>query len=214
MNKTRMGRGFSWWGVFLAMLAATAVTAMAAAPNLFSLRIDGHNLVVTDPKGKIVATIPPETIGKTVKVGGYSFEVTYGKNAMGDMALILTASPGNPGGLSFSVNGRNVEMGHAATSGAVSVTITVSNMAGQVVTRVEATTPQSAVVVDGKPVTTVAAAASVPIVISTVAGSTLPTGAATSTVNGSGFDATGSTVLQPTTGTVNVNLTPGATTPY
>ncbi|SDU07007.1 hypothetical protein SAMN05444156_1784 [Verrucomicrobium sp. GAS474] len=208
----------------LAVLALTALPGFAAQgePESFSLKVERNHLLVIDLNGKTVVNLPPETIGRPVTVGGYSFTLTYGRNSVGDLAVVLAPSASNPGGLSFSMNGHHVEMDRGAGIGSlpVAVTITVSNVAGQTQTRIEASSSDAPVKVDGQ-VATVAASSAAPLNAVNLAGiDTVPGDTSAQTpvpykANGDDPNALGASyTLLPTTGTVTINLNPAATTPF
>ncbi|HEY8965938.1 MAG TPA: hypothetical protein VIM58_05815 [Candidatus Methylacidiphilales bacterium] len=201
-------------------------SSTAAEPESFSLRIEKGNLIVADLQGSTVAVVSPDTIGRQIQVGGYAFDVTYGRTPMGDLSVVVNASPSNPGGLSFSMNGRHVEMDRLATGVAVpvSVTITISTVAGRTQTTIEAPT-FATVRVDGQPAPALSPS-SVPVVadadLGTMATAPGATVKASELPLGNAFlDAP--TGLAPTAAPVSVNFnaqavvvatSPNPTTPF
>ncbi|WP_093283121.1 hypothetical protein [Verrucomicrobium sp. GAS474] len=103
-------------------------TPDTGAPELFSLRLVQESLVIADMNHKDLATIVPETIATLVRVGPYAFTITYGRNPSGDLIAILTADLANPKGLSFSVNGRHIELGASTSQAMASITIILSSV--------------------------------------------------------------------------------------
>lgn len=135
---------------FLLSAAVALVTASAAlaAEKPFSLAIgENDSLVIFAPDGKQVATLPTATVGKTVNAPPYSFQVSYGKDANGNLSVIITPNPDHPTALTFTFANREVAMDRTSV-----VTLTLADGGRNVIIDPGYT---GSVKVDGK-VTTVA----------------------------------------------------------
>jgi hypothetical protein len=87
------------------------LSAAAHAEKPFALRVGGNDtLYVYDLQGNVVATLPTGTIAKQMDVGSYSFQVSYGRDASGNLSVIVTPSDGNTTPLDFTLNGRDISV--------------------------------------------------------------------------------------------------------
>lgn len=104
-------------------LAAVSLAGAHAAEKPFSFTIQGTTLHIFGPDGKEIGTgLPPATIGRTVDAPPFSFQVSFGNDANGNLAVIVTSNPEHPTPLNFTVNGRSVQMDRSSV-----VTITMGS---------------------------------------------------------------------------------------
>ena len=107
----------------VAAFVAVSLSGAFAADKPFSFTVEGNTLHIFAPDGKEIGTgLPPATIAKTVEMPPYSFQVSFGSDANGNLSVIVTPNPENPTPLNFTVNNRSVQMDKSSV-----VTITVGN---------------------------------------------------------------------------------------
>ncbi len=94
-----------------------------AAEKPFSFVIDGDTLHIFGPDGKEIGTgFPPATIGKTIDAAPYSFQVSFGNDANGQLSVIVTPNPEHPTPVDFTINNRDIHMDRGSV-----VTVTVGD---------------------------------------------------------------------------------------
>ena len=83
----------------------------------FAVAVGAHdNLVIFGPKGDRVAEISPPAIAQPVTVGDVSFQVSYGRDANGQLTAILTPDAASPAQLHFNVLGKGIDADKAVVT--------------------------------------------------------------------------------------------------
>lgn len=92
-------------------LAASAATGSGSSERPFSIRIQDKTLYLFGPDGKEIGTgLPAPTVGRMIDVPPYSFQISFGADATGNLCAILTPNPAHPAEIGFTVNGHAVNM--------------------------------------------------------------------------------------------------------
>jgi hypothetical protein len=144
-------------GLLFALVAGSAhgADARPVEPEVFALHATKRHLLVNDPDGRQVASLPPDTLGQVVRVGRYAFEVSFGRTSDRESTLTLTSSNNNPKKLlSFAVNGHHVELEPKNGELLVSLTLIISDEDDVTVDkalRLVATSFRAPVWIDGTP---------------------------------------------------------------
>ncbi|MDE1170967.1 MAG: hypothetical protein PW734_07145 [Verrucomicrobium sp.] len=85
--------------------------AAFAAGKPFSMKVGTNDtLYVYDTAGNVVATLPTGTIGRQIDIDSYSFQVSYGRDAEGNLSVIVTPAGEHATPLFFTMNGREVNV--------------------------------------------------------------------------------------------------------
>ena len=185
--------------VLLAAVSLLSIVAVQAAEKPFKFEIGANQtLVITAPDGTQVAALPTATVGKTIDSGAYSFQVSYGQDANGNLSLIVTSNPDHPTDVDFTLNGRNISMDQTSA-----VTLTLTNDGHDVVVDPGYT---GAVKVNGQSVTT-------PVVANTSASGGNTVTPITSTSGGNIPGATTTTTTTTTTSSTTTTADNNGTTP-
>lgn len=94
------------------LLAAAATLSLAAAEEKpFSFTIEGDTLHIFAPDGKEIGTgLAPATVAQPVSAPPYSFQVSFGADANGNLAVIVAPDPEHPTPLSFTLANQAVQM--------------------------------------------------------------------------------------------------------
>ena len=184
------------WTGLLAIAAAAlfSLSTARAADHSFTFSIGANEtLVINAPDGSQVATLPTATVSKTVTSGAYSFQISFGQDANGNLSLIVTPDPDHPNSISFTMNGRDVSMDRTSA-----VTLTLTNGGRDVVVDPGYT---GAVKVNGQTVTT-------PVVTNTTA-----TGTVVVPIGNTGNGTTTTTTTTNTNGTTTTVASNTGNTP-
>jgi hypothetical protein len=95
--------------IFSSLLAIVLVATIHAAP--FSVVLSANDtLKVLNEKGDAVAELNSPTLGKVVSVPPASVQMSFGRDAMDRLTLIVSPDPKNLQSISFSVLGRTVDL--------------------------------------------------------------------------------------------------------
>ncbi|HEY8965939.1 MAG TPA: hypothetical protein VIM58_05820 [Candidatus Methylacidiphilales bacterium] len=162
-------------------LALMPIVAHAAEKASFSIKIVDGKAVVADASGKAVATLPAGTVGKTLSVGGNTFQVTYGSDPAGGLVVAVSPVSGSTAPLTFSINGKTVEVAPPALG---SPTVPVVNVAISSSGQTVVSSTGGGVKVDGKPAVSTAIAS----ISTTPGGSQGNSGSNASNSNGGAAD--------------------------
>ena len=100
-----------------ALICFAAVSSLAVGEDRFSITVEQPDkLAVLGPKGDHVADLTAPTIAQTVTIGDVSFQLSYGRNANGDLSAILTPSSATSPALHFTVLGKSVDADKAVVT--------------------------------------------------------------------------------------------------
>ncbi len=128
VNRAAFRRTFLLAAMSLLSLVLSLSAAQAAGKQFkFSIG-PNQTLVINSPDGTQLATLPTATVGKTIDFGAYSFQVSYGQDANGNLSLIVTANPDHPTNVDFSLDGRSITMDQTSA-----VTLTLTNNGNNVI---------------------------------------------------------------------------------
>jgi len=104
-------------GTFLALAGFAALSLLAADEGRFSLSVGSHDsLVISGSGGQSVADLPVPTVGQNVTVGSTSLQVSYGRDANGQLTAILTAPNQDSVSLHFSAGGKSIDADKAVVT--------------------------------------------------------------------------------------------------
>ncbi|SDU07026.1 hypothetical protein SAMN05444156_1785 [Verrucomicrobium sp. GAS474] len=128
LSFSKIGFGVAVLAVAM-MLSLTPAFAADEKKAEFSIKIEGGKAIVSDANGKVVATVATGTVAQTLTVGGSAIQITFGNDASGNASLSVTPAPGSTAPVSFTINGKRVEVA-APAPGATSpsvVNVTVAS---------------------------------------------------------------------------------------
>jgi hypothetical protein len=101
----------------IALICFVAIFSQASANDRFAIAVGAHdNLVIFGPKGKRVADLSVPTIAQPVTVGDVSFQVSYGRNAHGQLTAIVAPSADAPSDFHFNILGKSVDADKAVVT--------------------------------------------------------------------------------------------------
>lgn len=100
-----------------ALICFVAVSSLAMGEDRFSITVEQPDkLAVLGTKGDHVADFTAPAIARSVTVGDVSFQLSYGRDARGDLTAILTPSSATSTALHFTVLGKSVDADKAVVT--------------------------------------------------------------------------------------------------
>jgi len=104
-------------GTLVALACFAASPLLAADEGRFSLSIGSHgSLVISSFDGRSVADLPVPTVAQNVTVGGTPLQVSYGRDANGQLTAILTAPRQDSVSFHFSAGGKSIDADKAVVA--------------------------------------------------------------------------------------------------
>ena len=102
-------RNRTFW-MLLGLASFAAFPVLGAEDGRFSVTVGTHdNLLITGPHGEPVADMVAPTLQKGVKLGDTTLQVSYGRDANGQLTAVLTPRNSDSGAIHFSAGGRSVD---------------------------------------------------------------------------------------------------------
>jgi hypothetical protein len=103
--------------VVLALLSFVCFPLLRADVERFSVAIGLHgNLVISAPGGQTVADVAGQAVGQNITVGNSTLQVSYGRDASGQLTAILTAPDVKTVALHFSACGKSIDADKAVVT--------------------------------------------------------------------------------------------------
>jgi hypothetical protein len=100
-----------------ALICFVAVSSLAMGSDRFAVIVGAHDkLVIFGPKGDRAAELSVPSIAQPATVGDVSLQVSYGRNAKGQLTAILSPSDTAPAALHFNVCGKSVDADKAVVT--------------------------------------------------------------------------------------------------
>jgi outer membrane biosynthesis protein TonB len=102
------------FGAILALVSFAAFPALGADASRFSVAIgSGDHLLIVDSNGQQIADVPAPTLQRNVTVGGDAFQLSYGRDANGELTAVLTPPDSSEVALHFTAGGRSIDASKA-----------------------------------------------------------------------------------------------------
>jgi hypothetical protein len=104
-------------GTWVALACFAATPLLAADEDRFSLSVGTRDsLTISGSDGHSVADLPVPTVAQNVTVSGTSLQVSYGRDANGQLTAILTAPNQGSVSLHFSAGGKSIDADKAVVT--------------------------------------------------------------------------------------------------
>ena len=104
-------------GMLVALAGVAALPLVAADVGRFSLSVGSHdNLVISGSGGQSVADLPAPTVGENITVDSTALQVSYGRDANGQLTAILAGPSQNSVSLHFSAGGKSIDADKAVVT--------------------------------------------------------------------------------------------------
>ena len=101
----------------LALINFATIPVLAADESRFSLAVGSNDhLLILGANGEHFADLPGPTLEKVVKVGNATFEVSYGRDANGQLTATLASPSSGDVKLHFSAGGKSIDADKAVVT--------------------------------------------------------------------------------------------------
>ncbi len=98
------------FGALVALAILAAFPLLGADESHFSVAVGSHdNLLISGPGGETVADLAGQTVDKAITIGSTALQVSYGRDANGELTAILASSDSSTVALHFSAGGKTID---------------------------------------------------------------------------------------------------------
>ncbi len=105
-----MSRHKRTFGVLLALACFSAFPVLGADDSRFSVAVGTHdNLLIMGSDGRQIADVAGQVVARNITIGNITFQLSYGRDANGQLTAILTPPYLNSVALHFSAGGKSID---------------------------------------------------------------------------------------------------------
>ena len=104
-------------GAVFALVCLTTFPLLGADEGRFSVAVGSHDdLVISNPGGGAIADVDAQTVGQSVTLGNSTVQVSYGRDANGQLTAVLASPDLSTVALHFSAGGKSIDADKAVVT--------------------------------------------------------------------------------------------------